>query len=69
MKCAQVCHDAPKVSNILFADDSLILTQAEAGNADCLRRILLDYSVVSRQMVSEQKSSIFFGPNTEVENR
>jgi hypothetical protein len=37
LKGAQVCRDAPAISNLLFAVDSLILMQAMTGNANCLR--------------------------------
>lgn len=53
------CRDAPTISNLLFADDSLILMQADKDNAECLRRILMKYSAVSGQLISEEKSSIF----------
>lgn len=55
----KVCRDAPSVSHLLFADDSLILMRADATNATSLRRALDDYCAASGQMVSEVKSSIF----------
>lgn len=69
LKGVQVCRDAPTISNLLFADDSLILMHATSGNANCLRRILSDYCKASGQLVSEDKSSIFFSPSTEPEVR
>ena len=65
----KVCRDAPSVSILLFADDSLILMQANASNATSLRRALDDYCAASGQMVSEAKSSIFFSPCTPVDIR
>lgn len=53
----KVCHEAPTVSNLLFADDSLILMKADIGNANCLKRILEEYCAASGQLVSEAKSS------------
>lgn len=55
----KVCRDEPMVSHLLFADDSLILMQAERKNADCLADILTRYCASSGQKVSEAKSSIF----------
>jgi hypothetical protein len=35
----KVCREAPMLSHLLFADDSLILMHAYKSNADCLRDI------------------------------
>ena len=55
----KVCRDAPTVSNLLFADDSLIPMKANATNAACLKSILDLYCSASGQLVSVEKSSIF----------
>jgi ribonuclease HI len=64
-----VCRDAPPVSHLLFADDSLILMQADKSNAETLKNLLDRYCSNSGQMISDAKSSIFFSPNTEVETK
>jgi hypothetical protein len=61
----KVCRDAPMVSHLLFADDSLILMHADKKNADCLRNLLDRYCQNSSQLLSASKSSIFFSGNTE----
>lgn len=58
-----VSRDAPVVTNLLFADDSLILMKA---NVACLKSILDMYCSASDQLVSVEKSSVFFSPSTEV---
>ena len=63
----KVCRGA--LSHLLFADASLILMRADAGNASSLHRALDDYCSASGQLVSEAKSSIFFSPCTEVQTR
>jgi hypothetical protein len=65
----KVCRDAPAIANLLFADDSLILMQVDEANAGCLKRILDEYCAASGQLVSVDKSSIFFSPNIRVEER
>jgi hypothetical protein len=65
----RVCRDAPMVSHLLFADDSLILMNADRKNALKLKDILDRYCASSGQKLSESKSSIYFSPNTIVEER
>jgi hypothetical protein len=60
----RVCRNAPSVSHLLFANDSLILMKADMTNATSLQQVLDTYYASSGQMVSVAKSSIFFSPNT-----
>ena len=61
-----MCRNAPSVSHLLFADDSLILMTTDMLNAASLQQALDDYCTNSGQLVSRSKSSIFFSPNTSV---
>ena len=61
----KVCRDAPSVTNLLFADDSLILMKANVSNAISLKSVLDSYCGASSQLVSVDKSSMFFGPTTD----
>lgn len=65
----RVCTDAPPIINLLFADDSLILMKANQQSAEALKAELDLYCEASGQLVSIEKSSIFFSPNTKVEIR
>jgi hypothetical protein len=38
-----ICREAPTISHLLFADDSLILTHADKKNAEKLKEILDSY--------------------------
>ena len=63
----RVCRNAPSVSHLLFADDSLVLMKADMINATSLRSVLDAYCANSGQLISEAKCSIFFSPNVDVE--
>ena len=65
----KVCRDAPSISNLLFADDSLIFMRATVQNATTLKSVLDIYCQSSGQRVSTPKSSVFFSPNTRVSER
>ena len=65
----KVGREAPMVSHLLFADDSLILMKADKKNADCLADILARYCDSSGQKVSEVKSSIFLSGNTDINEK
>ena len=65
----RVCINAPSVSHLLFADDSLILMGADVLDTTSLQHVLDTYCQSSGQMVSLSKSSIFFSPNTPVVTR
>ena len=55
----KVCRNAPVVSHLLFADDSLILMEANKDQAVNLKSLLDRYCANSGQLVSDAKSSIF----------
>ena len=65
----KVSRNAPSISHLLFADDCLILMNATSQNAATLKKILDTYCESSGQRVSTPKSSIFFSPNTRVNDR
>jgi hypothetical protein len=50
------------IHTFFFADDSLILMSDDMSNATALRNALEMYRAISRQLLSEANSSIFFQP-------
>lgn len=69
LKGIKICHGAPSVSHLLFADDSLILCRADGGDAQRLQSILQIYEECSGQMINMEKSAVMFSPNTPLEKR
>lgn len=59
----KICRNAPSVSHLLFANDSLVLMEASEGAAQEVNRILSTYEQCSGQMIKKDKSSIFFSKN------
>jgi hypothetical protein len=60
----KICHEAPSINHLFFADDSLILMKARINNLKELKHILEVYEQASRQVINKDKSSIIFSPNT-----
>jgi hypothetical protein len=58
----KVCREAPMLLHLLFANDSLILMEANEENARALKQILDLYCAISGQLVSVAKCSVFLAP-------
>jgi hypothetical protein len=69
LKGAKLCREAPSVSHLLFADDSLLLFEANERNAQTIRSILDTYEACSGQVINKDKSSILFSKNTKQEQK
>lgn len=59
-----ICANAPSITHLLFADNSLLLRKANEKNATHLRHVLHLYEVCSGQVINKEKSSIMFSKNT-----
>lgn len=56
----QICDGAPVISHLLFADDSLLYTQATPHDCLIVKYILETYEHASGQQINLQKSNVVF---------
>ncbi|CAM8902040.1 unnamed protein product [Rhodiola kirilowii] len=59
----RISRDAPVISHLFFADDSIFFIKARSGEAQSLKRILVQYEEATRQKINFQKSEISFSHN------
>ncbi|XP_030944700.1 uncharacterized protein LOC115969235 [Quercus lobata] len=59
-----ICRGAPRVTNLLFADDSLLFFQATPKEREVVAKILQNYERASSQSINPEKSLAFFNNNT-----
>ena len=60
---------APRITNLLFADDSVILCQANQREVQEIVEILQVYAGASGQYINMEKSSVFFSGNAPMEHK
>lgn len=60
---SQVCPDSPRVTHLLFADDSLIFFRADNQEAIIVKSLLQRYDSMSGQAINLQKSGVMFSTN------
>ena len=59
-----VCRKVPKISNLMFVDDSLLFCRATQGEVDVINEVLWVYAHSSSQCINMDKSSVYFSSNT-----
>ena len=59
-----ICRGVPRVTNLLFANDSLMFYQATPKEGEVVAKILQNYERASGQSINLEKSSAFFSSNT-----
>ncbi|XP_056698604.1 uncharacterized protein [Spinacia oleracea] len=59
-----VCRGAPLVSQLFFADDSLLFFRVSPEVCDQVLSVLAEFSSLSGQVINYQKSFVKFSPNT-----
>lgn len=60
-------RSGPRITHLLFVDDSLLFSRAMEQDSRSIMTILKDYEKASGQLVNVRKSSLFFSPNTKPE--
>jgi hypothetical protein len=62
----RICHNAPRINHLLFADDSFVFMKASSESARSLQSILYLYEGCSGQTINYDKSSAMFSRNTKI---
>lgn len=63
LKCIIIAHSAPVISNLCFADDTILLCQATVRESEVVRSILNNYATASGHIINLEKSTMVFSPN------
>jgi exonuclease III len=56
----KIARNSPGISNLLFADDSLIFFKAEPRQAETIKRVLTKFQKCTGQLLSPSKCSLLF---------
>ncbi|XP_075665198.1 uncharacterized protein LOC142634829 [Castanea sativa] len=59
-----ICRNGPKLTHLLFADDSLIFCTATENECQTLLNILATYERASGQQINKAKTTLFFSKST-----
>jgi ribonuclease HI len=65
----KIARQAPKISHLLFADDSLLFARASSTEADVILSILTEYQQALGQVVNLDKSEVSFSRNVRNEEK
>ena len=64
-----VCRGAPRISHLLFVDDSIVFCKATREECDRILKVLEDYEGDLGQKINRDQTSLYFSQNTrEVKN-
>ena len=56
-----ICRQAPLITHLLFADDSLLFFKGDPQQANIIKEVLSDYTRSTGQLINPDKCSILFG--------
>lgn len=65
----KISRNSPTISHLLFAYDIVLFGSASIECATIFKSVLAEYESVSRQCINFSKSTVFFSPNTRVEEK
>lgn len=60
----RICRQAPGISHLLFADDTLLFFSADNRQAEVVREVLDNYAQSTGQLINPTKCSVMFSPAT-----
>ena len=64
IKGVSICRSAPKLTHLLFADDSFIFCRAKINKCEKFLEILTTYERASRKKINRDKTTLFFSKST-----
>ena len=59
IKDASICRRAPRISNSMFVDDSILFCRAICGEVEVINEVLQTYANASGQYINMEKPSIY----------
>ena len=59
-----ICKNGPKLTHLLFADDSLVFCKSTEAECRTLLHVLSTYESASGQQVNQAKTHLFFSKST-----
>ena len=59
-----ICQNGPKLTHMLYANDSLIFCRAKENECLKLLDVLATYERASRQQINRTKTTLFFSKST-----
>ena len=59
-----ICQNGPKITHLLFVDDSLIFCRAKESECQSLLQVLATYERASGQQINRAKTTLFFSKST-----
>ena len=62
---ASICRRAPRISTLMFADNSIIFCRATSREVGVINEFLQTYANASSQCTNMKKSSVYFNSNTQ----
>ncbi|XP_021771467.1 uncharacterized protein LOC110735585 [Chenopodium quinoa] len=65
----KVCHGAPRISHLFFADDSILFSRANTNECSKIANILTTFESASGQKLNLSKSEVSFSKNVMLDKR